>query len=166
MSKIALFATFLGALAPVFLRGQTTQAPVAVPTAGADAASKLAPVNARRLAPENAYTRIYAVVPMVGSGTMNDPRRPMFAPAPPTTTAPLDRTGIIAYQFQESDDGNFALVEFVSTARTGLAPVLSSVNPNVIFFERGKSTRQQIETTFQKYKKNFSFDKFLPVRAQ
>jgi hypothetical protein len=90
----------------------------------------------------------------------------MFAPAPPTAEAPLDRTGIVAYQFQESDDGNFALAEFVSVARTGLAPVLASVSPNVIFFERGKYTRQQIETVFQKYKKNFTFSSFMPVRAQ
>ena len=90
----------------------------------------------------------------------------MFAPAPPTAEAPLDRTGIIAYQFQVSDDGNSALAEFVSVDRTGLMPVLASVSPNVIFFERGKYTRQQIETAFQKYKKNFSFSSFTPVRAQ
>jgi hypothetical protein len=129
-------------------------------------ASTLIPLNARRLAPENAYARVYCVVPIVGSGTLADPRRPLFAPAQPTAAAPLDRTGIIAYQFQESDDGNYALAEFVSVARTGLAAVLTSTNPNVTFFERGKYTRQQIETAFQKYKKNFSFNGYMPVRAQ
>jgi hypothetical protein len=103
---------------------------------------------------------------MTGAGTTTDPRRPMFAPTAPTAAAPLDRTGIIAYQFQESDDGKYALAEFVSVARTGLAPVLASVNPEVIFFERGKYTRQQIETEFQKYKKNFSFKNYMPVRVQ
>jgi hypothetical protein len=90
----------------------------------------------------------------------------MFAPAPPTATTPLDRSGIVAYQFQESDDGKSALVEFVSVSRVGLAPVLASATPNVIFFERGKYTRQQIEVEFQKYKKTFSFSNFMPVRAQ
>jgi hypothetical protein len=162
LSKAALFGIILGTVTPLFSQAQTTPSPVVEPTA----TSKAIPLNARRLAPENAYTRVYCVVPIVGSGTPADPRRPMFAPAPPTATAPLDRTGIVAYQFQESDDGNFALAEFVSVARTGLTPVLASVNPNVIFFERGKYTRQQIETVFQKYKKNFSFTSFMPVRAQ
>jgi hypothetical protein len=129
-------------------------------------ALKLAPLNARRLAPENAYTRVYCVVPIVGTGTLADPKRPMFAPPPPTLAAAIDRTGIIAYQFQTSDDGNSALVEFVAISRTGLAAILTSTNANVIFFERGKYTRQQIETEFQKYKKNFSFNSFMPVRAQ
>jgi hypothetical protein len=133
-------------------------------------ASKLSPINARRLSPENAYVRVYCVVPIVGSGTAADPRRPMFAPVPATlatgAVAPIDRTGIIAYQFQESDDGLFALAEFVAVARTGLGPILTSNNANVTFFERGKYTRQQIETEFQKYKKNFSFNNYMPVRAQ
>jgi hypothetical protein len=43
--------------------------------------------------------------------------------------APLDRTGIIAYQYQVSDDGNFAVAEFVAMARAGLAPILTSTNP-------------------------------------
>jgi hypothetical protein len=162
VSKSALLVIFMGAIAPVFLQGQAVStAPVETVTASA-----AKPLNSRRLAPENAYTRVYCIVPMVGSGTMADPRRPMFVPPPPTAAAPLDRTGIIAFQFQESDDGNFALAEFVSVARTGLGVVLTSTNPSVVFFERGKHTRQQIETAFQKYKKNFSFDKFMPVKAQ
>ena len=34
------------------------------------------------VAVENRYERILAVVPMVGRGTNEDPRRPMFAPTP------------------------------------------------------------------------------------
>ncbi len=167
MFKAVSLGIFLGVLTPLLLKAQTA-APGAVSTA---AALKLAPLNARRLAPENAYARVYCVVPFIGSGTMADPKRPMFAPAPPTppalptATAP-PRTGIIAYQYQVSDDGNFALAEFVTVERAGLAPILASTSPNVIFFERGKYTRQQIEAEFQKYKKSFSFSNFLPVRAQ
>jgi hypothetical protein len=162
VSKTALFGIFLGILTPLFLRAQATTTPV---EATATAASVI-PLNARRLAPENAYARVYCVVPLIGSGTMADPQRPLFAPAPATAAAPLDRTGIIAYQFQISDDGNSALAEFVAVQRSGLAAVFASTSQNVIFFERGKYTRQQIESAFQQYKKSFSFSSFMPVRAQ
>jgi hypothetical protein len=112
------------------------------------------------------HPRVYCIVPMIGSGTPADPKRPMFAPAPPTAAAALDRTGIIAYQFQASDDGNFALVEFVAVTRAGLALVLASTNAGATSFERGQHTRQEIEAAFQKYKANFTFNKFMPVRAQ
>lgn len=69
------------------------------------------------------YHRVWAVTPVVGTGkTPNDPIRPMFvqvqaqaaksvgqaavAPAP-------DRSGVLGYQMQLSDDRKFALVEFV-----------------------------------------------------
>lgn len=165
MRKAALLGILLNALTPLFPQTPVPVAPTPITTT-TTSASKLAPLNPRRLAPENAYARVYCVVPIVGSGTLADPRRPMFVPAPATAAAPLDRTGIIAYQFQESDDGTLALAELVAVTRTGLSPILTSVLPNVIFFERGKYTRQQIETTFQKYKKNFSFNSFPPVRAQ
>jgi hypothetical protein len=164
VSKAALFGILFGSTICAFSQVQPTS-PGTTGTATANAAA-VQPLNARRLAPENAYARVYCIVPIVGSGTLADPRRPMFAPAPPTATAPLDRTGIIAYQFQESDDGNYALTEFVAVARTGLAPVLTSTNANVTFFERGKFTRQQIESAFQQYKKTFSFTNYMPVRAQ
>jgi hypothetical protein len=163
MSKVVLFAIVLCASSSSFSQPTAT---TGAPTVGTSAAPRLAPLSARRLAPENAFTRMYAVVPFVGSGTQADPKRPMFAPLPPTAVVPLDRNGVIAYQFQPSDDGNLALVEFVTVSRTGLAPILASAVPNVLFFERGKYTRQQIEAVFQKYKKDFSFSKFMPVRAQ
>ena len=160
MFKAALVGISLGVFTPAF-----SQTPAAAATT-TTAAKTFATITPRRVAPENAYTRVYCVVPIIGSGTPADPKRPMFAPAPPTAAAPLNRAGIVAYQFQESDDGTHALVEFVAVSRIGLATILTSTNPNVIMFERGKYTRQQIETVFQQYKKSFSFDKFMPVRAQ
>lgn len=165
MSKAALLGILLGALSPVFSQEQAAS----TTTAGAASASAVTTLNHRRLAPESAYARAYCIVPMVGSGTLTDPRRPMFAPAPVAATAvptAVDRTGIVAYQFQISDDGNSALVEFVAVSRAGLAPILTSTNTNVISFERGKFTRQQIESAFQKYKKTFTFSNFMPVKAQ
>jgi hypothetical protein len=46
--------------------------------------------------PGSMYARIYAIVPMIGSGTWDDPTRPMYAPVPQQMT-PGSRTGIIAF---------------------------------------------------------------------
>ena len=35
-----------------------------------------------RVSPEMMYHRVWAVVPLIGKGTSDDPRRPMFAPSP------------------------------------------------------------------------------------
>jgi hypothetical protein len=66
------------------------------------------------------YERIYAIVPMVGSGAWDDPKRPMFAPVPLQMT-PGSRTGITAFHHVESDDGNFALIEIVAANKSELA---------------------------------------------
>ena len=107
MSKVALLGIFLGVVSSVFSQQQ----------AGSD--TSVAPINPRHLSPENAYARVYCILPLVGSGSLADPKRPMFAPRPPTPTAPLDRTGIITFQFQVSDDGNFALAECVAVKAAG-----------------------------------------------
>jgi hypothetical protein len=105
--------------------------------------------------PGNMYHRVWAVVPLIGSGTKaDDPRRPMFVPAPSQT--PRDRSGILSYQMQLSDDGKWALVEFVGATPQALEMITKSADPNVKVFERGKSTPEQIETEFKKYKATFS----------
>jgi hypothetical protein len=73
----------------------------------------------RSVPPEFMYHRVYAVVPLVGSGTPDDPQRPMLVPAvpppspvqaqPQTTTRP----DLLGWQMQISDDGKFGLVEFI-----------------------------------------------------
>ena len=45
-----------------------------------------------RVAPEMMYHRVWAVVPLVGKGTPDDPRRPMFVPSPAQQAARL-KTG-------------------------------------------------------------------------
>ena len=161
MYQFAAFAVCLAIISPAYSQQAES---AAASTTGV--APTVAPLNHRRLSPENAYARAYAVVPMIGTGTKADPKRPMFVPAPLAETAAVDRTGIIAYQFQISDDGKSALVEFVAVSRSGLAPILTSATPGVISFERGQHTREKIETAFQRYKKSFTFSKFMPVRAQ
>jgi hypothetical protein len=136
--------------------------------------------------PSAIYHRIYAVVPLIGAGTKADPKRPMFTPAPPQVAAAPSQTtstsvaqtgatpaqptqshtGIIAYQMQISDDGNFALVEFVGANAAELRGI---INPSVAgvqaVFERGMASAAQIEAAFQQYKKGFQMSWF-GVRAQ
>ena len=111
----------------------------------------------------NLYHRVIGIVPMIGKGTWDDPKRPMFAPVNAT---PTDRTGIIAYQHQPSDDGTMAIVEFVAVNRSALLPILISSNPSVLVFEVGKHTQAAIEPVIQRFKKNFSFASFQALRVQ
>ena len=114
----------------------------------------------QRVDPRNMYERALCVVPMVGTGTPDDPRRPQYAPLPAAPGTPPSRDGIIAFSYQVSDDGNFALVEFVAVDRKAFKGVLADVNPNVKAFVKGQNQRADIETEFKKHKKDFSLDKF------
>jgi hypothetical protein len=79
----------------------------------------------RRVHPRNLYERLVCVVEMTGSGlTADDPRRPMFAPLPPAPGEEPKRNGIIAFTYIESDDGRYALVEFVALDRSAFAEIL------------------------------------------
>ena len=118
------------------------------------------------------YERILCVVPMVGKGTWEDPRRPMFAPTREETrnkrqtATPVtgkDRylntsAEIIGYHFQVSDDGKFALVEFYASDNKAFSSILASRGPNVKVFERGKSEKTDVEEEFKKYKRDFNWD--------
>jgi hypothetical protein len=107
----------------------------------------------------NTHERVLAVVPMVGSGTPEDPRRPMYAPVP--NGAP-SREGIIAFTYQLSDDGKSALVELVAHDHAGLQAILADkgVRQDVKIFEKGKDNPADIEAEFRKYKKDFDLSHF------
>ncbi|PWU10678.1 MAG: hypothetical protein C5B51_03890 [Terriglobia bacterium] len=108
-----------------------------------------------RVDPRNSYFRVIAVVPLTaGRGTPDDPKRPLYAPWPPSRS----NTGIIAYSQQLSDDGKLALVEFVARDRAAFQPIFN--DRSIKFFEKGKARRQDIETELKKYKKNFDLNKF------
>jgi hypothetical protein len=109
---------------------------------------------------QHMYERVLCVVPMVGAGTYDDPRRPMFAPVRPD---PNERSGILGFSYQVSDDGNFALVEFVARDRAALSEILSAKRSDVKAFEKGKARRPDIEAEFRKYRKDFDLDKFRGV---
>ena len=81
-------------------------------------------INPQRVSPAMMYHRVYAVTPLIGGTSSSDPKRPMFIPvpvlpqkggtvAPVSAPLPGDRSGILGYQMQLSDDGRYALVEYV-----------------------------------------------------
>jgi hypothetical protein len=83
----------------------------------------------------------------------------MFVPSPAEQVAKLkkgDRTGVIGYSMQLSDDGKSALVEFVGANPMELKFIVNSQAAGVTAFERGRATKAQIEQAFQKYKVGFT----------
>ena len=122
-----------------------------------------------RVSPEMMYHRVWAIVPLVGKGTADDPRRPMFAPSPGEIAEKIkngDRSGVISYSMQLSDDGKSALVEFVGAAPTDLKFIVNSKAAGVTAFERGTATKGQIETEFRRYKAGITLDSLGGRRAQ
>jgi hypothetical protein len=124
--------------------------------------------------PLNTYHRVIAIVPYVGSGKSGDPKRPKYAPTPSASatgavtsnaatsttaaSAANPHTGIIAFTHVPSDDGTMAIVEFVSTDRASLMPILS--DKSIQSFEKGVVAPAAILTVIQGFKKNFTLDHF------
>jgi hypothetical protein len=120
----------------------------------------------------NTHERVVAIVPMIGKGTEDDPRRPMFAPLaaemavlgddkdavgekPALKAKPTGR--IIAYTCKPSDDGRFALVEFVATDRATLEEILKETHPDVKVFRLGEQSRKAVLTELRKFRQDFDF---------
>ncbi len=105
----------------------------------------------------NTYERLICLVPIVGSGTAQDPRRPLYAPLPGMVPG---GEGIVAYAAQVSDDGSSALVEFVARDRSAFDQILNEKRSDVKVFVKGKAKKADIESEFRKYKKDFNIDTF------
>ena len=122
----------------------------------------------RSVDPGQQYERAYVIVPMVGAGTWDDPKRPMFTPAP-HTMVPGNRTGIIAFNHVASDDGTVALVEIVAATKAELAAVIAPIKvqltlvPSIQLFERGTSQPEQVQASFQALKMGFDLSQFRVV---
>jgi hypothetical protein len=104
--------------------------------------------------PRNLHERVIAVVPIIGAGTYADPKRPLFAPTPRETSK---SGGIIEYQWTPSDDGKYAVVEFVAKTRAELMSIITD-SRTLKAFEKGKSKKADIERELQKYRKDFSLE--------
>jgi len=85
-----------------------------------------------------AFERLVAIVPMIGSGTYDDPRRPAYVPehllpgrGPVAETAAFATArakgeaprAIVGFHYEPSDDGQFALVEFEATHPAAFDPL-------------------------------------------
>jgi hypothetical protein len=98
------------------------------------------------------------VTPLTGNGTAADPVRPKYAPWPlpvqasftakAPTPGPLKQASIIAFSYVPSDDGRFAIVEFVARARSAFQSILN--DPTIQTFEKGSVSNTVIETALRK----------------
>src|SRR5216684_724865 len=119
------------------------------------------PGQQHRVDPRNMYERILTIVPMTGSGSFDNPIRPMYTPLPSDFRAAAvsrTHTGILGFTFVLSDDGQHALVEFVAKDRAAFQQILADTT--IKSFLKGRDTRADIETEFKKYKKDFDFTHF------
>jgi hypothetical protein len=120
-------------------------------------ATLLVPPNAlaqRAVDSRNQNFRVMVVVPLVGKGTFADPVRPAFSPA---TTKQLSDSGILSYQWEASDDGKYAIVEYAARSR---APLLALLRDSrlVVGFEKGRVKKDDVEKVLRKYKRDFAVD--------
>ena len=107
-----------------------------------------------RVDPRNTYHRIICVVPLVGTGTAEDPRRPLHAP----TLISASPDGIIAFTQVPTDDGKFAIVEFVARSRKAFQAILADTA--ITTFEKGAQSATAVEAALRKLKKDFDLVKF------
>jgi hypothetical protein len=109
----------------------------------------------QRVSPKNTYERLIAIVPMVGAGTDEDPRRPMFVP--PQGTDP-SRQGLIGVSYILSDDENFALVEFVARDRSAFKEILEEARNGLKVFEKGKGKKADLALAWRLHKREFNLE--------
>jgi hypothetical protein len=123
------------------------------------------------------YHHVFAIVPLIGKGTGDDPQRPMFVPAqgfrpvlPPSDEAvasgAVKRSGIIGYHAQISDDGKSALVEFVGVSVADFKDILATTDSRVQLFQKGIQSKTEIEAAFKVQRKDFSIDHFIFLGAR
>jgi hypothetical protein len=62
-----------------------------------------------------------------------------------------------------SDDGKFALVEFVARDRAAFREVTAANRPDVRIFHKGRNSRAEIETEFRRYRRSFSMDQLRTI---
>src|SRR2546427_799206 len=108
-----------------------------------------------RVDSRNTYSRVVCVVPIIGAGTPKDPKRPQYAPGP--LSRARSRTDILAYSHQISDDGRFALVEFIAKDRRAFQSIFAYKAIKV--FEKGKDKKDDIERELKTFKKDFDLNK-------
>jgi hypothetical protein len=84
----------------------------------------------------------------------------MFVPAQSEAVATGE--GIIAFTSVLSDDGRFALVEFVARDRAAFRHIFAGRDSRVRIFEKGKSRKADIENEFRRHRRDFDLGAVLP----
>jgi hypothetical protein len=110
------------------------------------------------VAPENRYERILCVVPLIGNGTWEDPKRPMYAPLP--SEMGRGKSGILAYYHEPTDDGTLAIVQFVVADHSALQALRTSFGPLVKVLDPKKDKQSDMEATLKALQKNFDIKRF------
>jgi hypothetical protein len=103
------------------------------------------------------------VVPIIGSGTPNDPVRPLYAPTPAEIGRP---SGIIGFTSEISDDGKYALIEIVAHDRSVVAKMLADTSIQTFVKGAAATNPATIQSVFQQHKASFNFANFDELRAQ
>jgi hypothetical protein len=111
----------------------------------------------RKVDPKNTYVRVICVVPVVGQGSHDDPKRPQYAPTAIAPGVP-GRSGIIGFTQQLSDDGRFSLVEYVARDKSAFQAILNDKQIRV--FLKGTDKKDDIEKELKKYRKDFDLNSF------
>jgi hypothetical protein len=113
-----------------------------------------------KVAAGNQHERVIAIVPMIqGDGTMENPTRPMFVPAP-GQVPPGSKTEIIGFHFVPSDDGKLAIVELIARDKAAFREILASTDPRVHVFLRGRDDPAALLPAIRKIRKQFSLENF------
>jgi hypothetical protein len=90
-------------------------------------------------------------VPMIGSGTWEDPKRPAFV-----------RESGVPFRYELSDDGKMALVEASPRNLAEMAKLsgLIKTDARSKLFLPGKDKKADVEAEFKKLKKDFNAESF------
>src|SRR5687768_6062464 len=102
---------------------------------GAQALFGQQPVDSKHL-----NERVLVIVPLVGAGTYQDPKRPLFAPDPGEKG---ESDGVQSFEWQPTDDGQFAIAEFVARDPKVIAEIAADRRV-VKAFVKGKAKKDDI----------------------
>jgi hypothetical protein len=116
-----------------------------------------------RTNPLEAGEHLIAVVPMVGLGTIDNPKRPMFALAGKDIAAAIanhQSPAISQSHFVMADDGVSAIVEFVAPNRVAFKPILAAAAGTIKVYDPTQISVAALNAALQKIKSGFNLYQF------
>jgi hypothetical protein len=105
---------------------------------------------AQRVSPYDSHTRIYAIVPVDGRGTKDDPFRPRYLPNPRLKRAPQSAAGvkILGWTGVLSADRTKYFIQVVVDKRSDLAPMLNDAS--VRWWDKGVTPAAVVDAELKK----------------